>query len=189
MDSDDVFDDLLRRCRAGDEDATQEVVQRYSARLLGVARKLVGNKLQRRVDDEDIVQSALVTFFRRIEDGEFVIRDHEDIWRLLVTITVRKAQKQGRHNSAEQRDVAREANGAWLAAAFSRAPGPVEAIVFSEIIEDLARALENEKYGLVLEMILSGKTKADIAAELGISKRTVDRVLARVRERLENWSR
>ncbi|QDV45674.1 RNA polymerase factor sigma-70 [Stieleria neptunia] len=181
------FDDLLARCREGDEEAVDRVVRQYSGRLLAVARKLLSAQVRRRVDHEDIVQSALFTFFRRVEDGEFTIKAPDDLWKLLVTITVRKAQNQGRLHSAAQRSPAREVNGSWFVTAISRDPGPVEAIVLSEIIEDLTRWLEQEKYGTILERILSGEAKADIANDLGLSKRTVDRVLFRIRTRLEGW--
>ncbi len=184
--SNESFDDLLIRCRRGDSEAVSVLVRQYSSRLMAVAGNLLSAQVRRRVDHEDIVQSALFTFFRRVEQGEFDIRDPEDIWRLLVTITVRKAQTQGRRHSAEQRAPAREASATWLVAAMSREPGPVEAIVLSEIVEDLTRWLEQEKYGEILERILRGEAKADIARDLGLSKRTVDRVLFRIREKLES---
>ncbi len=70
--------ELLNRFRGGDDDAARELFDRYVHRLIGVARNRLSVKLARRVDPEDIVQSAYRSFFRGADDGNYSL---EAQWR------------------------------------------------------------------------------------------------------------
>jgi RNA polymerase sigma-70 factor, ECF subfamily len=54
--------DLLARLRTGDGDAYEELVRAYSGRLLGVARRIVGNDEEAR----DVIQDAFLNAFRSL---------------------------------------------------------------------------------------------------------------------------
>src|SRR5262249_1915459 len=69
------FTDVMARLRAGDEDAARQVFQRFVHRLVGLARVRLGRDLRRRVDPEDVVQSAYKSFFLRYEEGRVEVRD------------------------------------------------------------------------------------------------------------------
>ena len=69
------FTDVMARLRAGDEDAARQVFQRFVHRLVGLARVRLGRDLRRRVDPEDVVQSAYKSFFLRYEEGKVEVRD------------------------------------------------------------------------------------------------------------------
>ena len=66
-------------------------------------RRLEG--LPRRVaDEEDVALSAMKSFYRGVEAGRFPqLDDRDDLWRLLVTITARKAVSQARSVRAQKR--------------------------------------------------------------------------------------
>ena len=49
---------LLARWREGDQQAATELVQRFTERLLALARGQLSEKLAARVDPEDVVQAA-----------------------------------------------------------------------------------------------------------------------------------
>ena len=55
---------LLERIREGDEQAATELFDRYVDRLIELARSRLSPKLARRLDPEDVVQSACRSFFR-----------------------------------------------------------------------------------------------------------------------------
>ena len=77
----------------------------------------------------DVGQSVFRTFFRRVATGEFQIDGSGQLWQLLVKITVRKAQAQGRHHTAALGDVRAQEPGVgegWLVELVSREPGPEE---------------------------------------------------------------
>jgi RNA polymerase sigma-70 factor (ECF subfamily) len=54
---------LLARLRAGDDEAFETLVRRYSARLFSVARRIVGTD----EDARDVVQEAFLSAFRALE--------------------------------------------------------------------------------------------------------------------------
>src|SRR5205814_1905623 len=66
--------ELVARIRAGDEQAEDALFQRFTERLIAKAAARLSPKLARRVDPEDVVQSALATFFRKARDGRIVLR-------------------------------------------------------------------------------------------------------------------
>ncbi len=54
---------LLIRWREGDQAAADALFRRYAERLIGLVRLRLSEKLARRVDPEDIVQSVYRSFF------------------------------------------------------------------------------------------------------------------------------
>jgi RNA polymerase sigma-70 factor (ECF subfamily) len=56
---------LVRRLRAGDERAFEELVRTFGGRLLAVARRFVRND----EDAQDIVQSAYLSAFRALDSS------------------------------------------------------------------------------------------------------------------------
>src|ERR1051326_1884519 len=69
----------------------QEFVQRYTQRLLGLAREHLPQRIRRRMDPEDVVQSVYRSFFQRLEGGQFVFEESNDVWRMLAGMTFNKA--------------------------------------------------------------------------------------------------
>ena len=86
---------LLEELRRGDSAAAGKLHQRYLARLLQLVRQRLAGKLQRRVDPEDIVQSAYRTFFAHANQGDYVLQRGGDLWRLLAAIAINKLAPQG----------------------------------------------------------------------------------------------
>jgi RNA polymerase sigma-70 factor (ECF subfamily) len=179
---------LLRQYRAGDADATRQIFEYYAQRLCRVAQQHLSARVQARADGEDVVQSVFRTFFLRDAQGEFRINNSLQLWRLLVTITLRKARKAWRLNTAEQRDVQREAEQRcgddWLFTALSREPTVVEALVLADEINSLLDGLSAE-HVRVLELRMAGYSPTDAAREIGISRQAVYRLLNVLQERLE----
>jgi RNA polymerase sigma-70 factor, ECF subfamily len=179
--------DLVERHRQGDAEATALIFAHYAQRLSRVAQQHLSRKLAGRVDGEDVVQSVFRTFFRRTLAGEFQIDSSEQLWQLLVKITVRKAQAQGRRHTAAMRDVSvenPEPDGDAIAHLADHEPGPEEAAILLDQIEVLLNNLP-AMYCDVLDWRLQGHSATDIANRLGVSRRTVYRALALLGHRLE----
>ena len=80
----------------GDPAAAQRLWERYFRRLVGLARTKLRGAPRRAADEEDVALSAFVSFFRGAARGRFPrLEDREDLWRLLVVITARKALLRG----------------------------------------------------------------------------------------------
>src|SRR5438552_1040222 len=101
MDADTLL--LVERLRAGDQRAPEELFNRYLERLLSLARSRLSAKLSRRIDPEDVVQSAYRSFFVRACAGEYRLERSGDLWRLLVTIVLNKLRGQVEHHTAGKR--------------------------------------------------------------------------------------
>ena len=102
---DQTSKDLLVRYRAGDSRAANEIFDRYLRRLIELARKRISSKVARRIDPEDIVQSAYRSFFVHARDGDFVLQRANDLWRLLAGITLNKLHGQVERHTAQRREI------------------------------------------------------------------------------------
>jgi RNA polymerase sigma-70 factor (ECF subfamily) len=158
----------------------------FSEKLARLAQRHLDTRLARRLDGEDVVQSAFRTFLRRNALGEFQIADAADLWKLLVRITVLKARAKGRFHTADRRDIGHEVNDGneWLSQLAFGEPDETEALALVETVESLLRDVP-DWYAAVLEMRLSDHSATDIALELKLSRQSVQRALRVLRDRLE----
>src|SRR5207253_6330209 len=81
--------------KEGDAAAAQPLWERYHRRLVALARAKLRAARRRAADEEDVVQNAFHSFFEGVARGRFPrLDDRDDLWRLLVVITARKALDQ-----------------------------------------------------------------------------------------------
>ncbi len=183
--------DLLDRVRAGDDQAATELFERYVAQLLPLVRRRMSSKLTRRIDPEDVVQSAYRSFFRLLnEEQRVVLRRAGDLWRLLVGITVNKCRQQIEWHTAGKRAIYQEdelqspTQSTPLAPeAVAQAPSPEEAATLVDEVEQLSACLD-ERTRTVLELRLGGMSIPEIAEQIGRTERTVRRLLVTIRDQL-----
>jgi len=177
--------EFVRRLQEGDPQAAEELFAQYAQRLARLAAGHLRGGLAGRLDGEDVVQSALRSFFRRCAQGEFHIDSRAQLWRLLVKITLNKARAKARHHTAGLRDAHVEVpdQEALLAEEAAREPGPEETAVLADHVRALLCGLP-AIYGEVLHRRLEGYSVAEIASALGVSRQTVYRALELFRHRL-----
>lgn len=185
MDGADRIAGLVKRWREGDPFAV-ELFAGYARRLSRLAEQHLSGRLRVRVDGEDVVQSVFRTFFRRCLAGEFRIDSSEQLWALLVTITLRKTWAKRRQHTAASRNAGAEVSDgeAWLRVAVARDPSPEEGAALVDEIEAVLEGLP-EAYGRILALRLEGHSATEVAAELGVSRQTVHRILMLFQERLD----
>jgi RNA polymerase sigma-70 factor (ECF subfamily) len=175
---------LLRRLRLGEEDAPTELYFRYAARLRALAERQGGADLARRMDPEDIVQSVFRTFFRRAAEGHYDVPQGEEIWKLLLVIALNKVRAAGAYHRAARRDVRATVGGEALDGAAADHGRDEQALaVLKLVVEELVSGLP-EAHRRMVEMRIEEHEVADIAAAVGRSKRSVERVLQDFRARL-----
>ena len=192
MFEDASFVDLMARIRAGDQQAAARVFRQFGQRLIALARSWLDTAIRKKLDPEDVVQSAFKSFFVRHAGGEYDIAGWDSLWSLLVVITLRKCGHRVEYFRAARRDVRREvvqpgpaddSKPSWELLA--QDPSPLQAALLSETVQHLMRFLEQPHERQILELKLQGYTEPEISTQVSRSERTVRRVLQRVRQRLE----
>ena len=182
--------------KAGGDSAAQQLWQRYFHRLVHLARARL--RAARRAgaiaDEEDAALSAFDSFCRGAAHGRFPQLDNrEDLWRLLVVITVRKVLGQVGRQVAQKRGGGRllgesaliggdAAEGGGLDRLAGDEPSPELAAMVVDEYRRLRDGLKSEALRQVLDLRLEGYTREEIAQRLGCAERTVKRKLDLIRE-------
>lgn len=178
---------LIAQWQKGDQAAAAQLFERYSQRLVALARSRLSLKLAQRLDPEDVVQSVYRSFFAGARAGQYEIQQSGALWKLLASITLNKLHNQVRRHSAEKRAVTAEQRlGAEdsmhdiPAELCAHEPSPAEALALVDELEQLMRRLGPVKQRM-LELRLSGCTLAEIAVRTQRSQCTVRRVMDEVK--------
>jgi RNA polymerase sigma factor (sigma-70 family) len=180
--------------RAGNPEAARSLWERYFADLVRVARARLRDVPRGAADEEDAALSAFDSLCRGARGNVFPrLDDREDLWRVLVTITVRKADNVARRERQLKRgggQVLDEAAlvGAALAAngvldqVPGREPSPEMAALVVEQYQRLFGALPDESLRLVSLLRLDGYSVEEIARILDCGLSTVERRLRTIRK-------
>jgi RNA polymerase sigma factor (sigma-70 family) len=184
VESESSNQNLVNRWQAGDEFAARILVDRYMARLTALARANLSRRLARRLDPEDIVLSAWRSFFVATRGGRIEVPADDELWPLLLTLTLRKLRRQVARHEADKRSVNDEGSDplgpAWIEVV-SRDPTPEEAALAADQLESLLQDLSDSDREIVVHR-LQGWTNPEIAERLGVSERTIGRAIQRIRE-------
>ena len=188
--SDDHSINLLQRWRDGDESAATEIFERYVNRLCALARTRLSQKMQRRVEAEDVVQSAYRSFFRRAGE-HYALEKQGDLWRLLAAITINKVRGQVEYHTAKKRGVYLEESMLADRSIFrvspemiSDEPKPDDAVVMVEELSNVLTDLD-ETQRKIIELSMQNQSIPQIADAVQRSERTIRRTIQQVREDLE----
>lgn len=190
MDDRSQFLRFADRLLAGEETAANEMWQRYSARLVALASQRLHPRLRSRMDADDIVQSVMRSFFFRLHEGHWELRNWSSLWGLLSLMVLRKCSHHLAAQTGPQRDIQLELqiadDGAAVGDArvlFSREPDPQQVALLVESVDSLLCLLDDVDRTIV-ELILAGYSTTDVATRLGCSVRTVQRRIFLVRTKL-----
>jgi RNA polymerase sigma-70 factor (ECF subfamily) len=176
---------LVRRFRAGEQDAATALYRRYAQRLQRLAQRNTASDLAPRFDPEDVVQSVFRTFFRRVQKGYYDLPAGEELWRLLLVISLNKIRALAVHHRAQKRNVKTTVvPDPQLLSRLAHSDADELALhslqmVVREVLNDLPYVQQQ----MILRRI-DGCQVDEIASETGRSKRTVERVLQTFRLRL-----
>jgi DNA-directed RNA polymerase specialized sigma24 family protein len=190
--------------KSGGDSAAQHLWERYFERLVRLARKKLQDTRRPRTveDEEDAALSAFDSFYRGVDRGQFPrLADRDDLWRLLVVLTVRKAFDQVERRGAAKRggdkpvgEFTRLNGGDNLGGdALNRFLGSEPTPDFAAMIADehrqLRAALADASLRQVLDLRLEDYTREEIAGRMGCAVSTVKRKLDMIRQTwLENAS-
>jgi RNA polymerase sigma factor (sigma-70 family) len=172
--------------------AARLIWERYFRALLDLARQHLDQRVRRREDEEDVLQSMYKSFCLRQQRGDFNLAGRDQLWGLLVQVTLCKARNAAARNHRGKRDVTRElvspgddseVPGWTLEQMDASAPTPAEAAVLNEALEQRLQSLPEPELRAIALGKLEGWTNREIAERQGCTERTVERKLERIRVR------
>ena len=181
----------LGHLKAGDAAAAEPLWKRYFAQLVALAHQHLARHVRGESDGEDVAAAAFASFCEGVQAGRFPhLADRNDLWRLLLTITLRRARNLVRHETSDKRDRRRTVRAADLFdlpdADLDRlagdAPDPVLAAEVADQLRHLLDGLGGDDLRCVARDVLAGYTAVEIARRLGCGLRTVERRLQRIRQ-------
>jgi len=187
---------LIEQLRCDDPDAREVAArliwERYFRTLLDLARHHLNQRVRRREDEEDVLQSMYKSFCLRQQRGDFDLAGRDQLWGLLVQITLCKARNAVARHHRGKRDVSRElvspgddpeAAGWALEQMDAAEPTPAEAAVLNEALEQRLQSLPDPELRQIALAKLEGWTNRETAERRGCTERTVERKLERIRAR------
>jgi DNA-directed RNA polymerase specialized sigma24 family protein len=187
MASDGSITECIQLLKAGEEAAAQQLWERYSRRLVGLARTRLPRSARRVTDEEDVALSAFDSFYQRAARGRFPrLNDRHDLWQLLVVITLRKAIDAVNHETRPTRGSGRvlalaDLDDRSAEGILSNEPTPQLAAQLADEVTWLFNRLSNESMRAVAILKMEGYTNNEIATKLGCVPETVERKLRAIR--------
>jgi DNA-directed RNA polymerase specialized sigma24 family protein len=190
----------LGELRDGDQAAAQPLWEHYFSKLVTVARTKLRRmrKTTADQDEEDAALSAFNSFCAGAARGKFPqLADRDDIWRLLVVITARKAMAQANREGRQKRGGGRvveeavlfgrglggaDGSLAGLERIAAQGPSPEFAAMMAEECGRLLDALDDDSLRQVALSRMEGYNNDEIAEQLGCARRTVARRLDLIRK-------
>lgn len=185
MDQESDFPLLVRRIRAGDDAAAEELVKRYEPLIRREVRlRIEDDRLNRAFDSIDVSQSVLASFFVRAAIGEYDLEQADQLVRLLVAMARNKLASRARQERRLRRDVRRVAvvSPAALSQVADPQPSASEMLSRQELLERMREALSPEERQ-VADLRSEGLGWEQVAAELGGSAQARRMQLSRGIER------
>jgi RNA polymerase sigma factor (sigma-70 family) len=185
-----VGDDIrgfLARIHAGDQDAARDLLMRYEAEVRLVVRRQLPRMLRSRFDSVDFLQSVWGSFFHRVRTVPTEFEDGRHLVAFLARAAKNKVIDEFRKAGSQKQDMRRE-EPIWSDGEKPRElPGDLETA--SQVAEareafDHLRNLVPEERRAILELKAEGLSSREIGDRLGISERTVQRVLEELRRRV-----
>jgi RNA polymerase sigma-70 factor (ECF subfamily) len=182
---------LLERLKSGEEDAFEELVRRHSARLIGLARRILGDEDLAR----DAVQDAFLNAFRALDGFNGDARLGSWLHRIVVNAALAKLRQRRRHPESFLSDEfsgdpcadPRDRKAPLTAVESEAADDSLARRQQSELVRGcIARMTECHRSVLTLRYIEEYDTE-QTARILGIAPNTVKTRLMRARDALRDY--
>lgn len=195
MSQDDSVTQWIVDLKDGDDSAAQQLWDRYFKKLAVLAEKRLSNVPRLPNDGEDVALSAMHSLCKGMNAGRFAdLSDREGLWKLLVAITVRKANHTLRDAMRQKRGGGKvvgesvflnrssaDAGSRGLEMALSMEPSPQLAVEIEEEVQRLFHLLPDEELKNIATWKMQGLTSAQISEKLGKALATIERRLKLIR--------
>lgn len=175
---------LLRRFRHGDQNGATQLYLRYAPRLRALVRTRSYPDLNRRVDADDIVQSVFRRFFQGVSRGKYEVPDGAELWKLFLVIALNKIRAEIKDQRKDQRPSKASADD-YLQRYLEEPKQDETAMAFLEIVVHEALNRLPAPHKVMVELRIDGYGVEEIAEKTARSRRTVERVIRKFRDRLQ----
>jgi len=167
MPDDSAFPDLMSRVRHGDARAAEELFHQFEAQVrLEVQMRLRDPRLRRLVDEADVCQSVMLSFFVRARLGEYDVANPKELVRLLAGMARNKVAAQARRHSADRRDFRRAEGLAGADTTAAPDASPSQLVAGEELLRELRARLSDEERRIA-DLRVAGRSWAEVAEQMG----------------------
>ncbi len=177
--------ELLGRIRNGDDDAARELLTRYEPKIRLVVRRQLPRLLRSRFDSLDFLQSVWGSFFERIRTGPNDLHEEQNLITFLAWAARNKVIDEYRRTGTQKQDIKREEpleikrdNEVGVAGGDT----PSQVAQAHETYDRLRNLLPDDRR-VIVELKAAGYSCREIGDRIGMSERTVQRVLEDLRNR------
>ena len=178
-----------------DDDSARQIWERYFDKLIHLARRKLGN-YRREYDEEDAVLSAFNSFFVGVKQNRFPdLNDRDNLWRILVVITARKAVAQKRRQFTDKRGkgmvagesvfVDGQGDQRNIAEFLGVEPTEQLAMEVAEQFRHLLDSLQDDTLREIATLKMEGHSTPEIAKKYNCSRRSIERKLQRIQNKWE----
>jgi DNA-directed RNA polymerase specialized sigma24 family protein len=182
----------IESLKAGEAEAADKLWRRYFEALVRLARARLRGAPCAVADEEDAALNAFDSFVRGAARGRYPrLDDRDDLWRLLVIITERKALDQAQRERRQKRGGGKVAGmrgpdgsghpGLEPTRVADATPTPEFAAMVADECQSLLARLRDDSLRQVALLRMEGYTNEEVADRLGCSLRTVARKLELIR--------
>jgi RNA polymerase sigma factor (sigma-70 family) len=174
-------DDLLRRWKAGDQAAAEELIRH----LYPVISKIARTHLPRRDDEKDLVQEILMKTFAKLHQYKGDAPLSHWVSRLALTTCLDRLRAQKIRPEIRRADLTPDESdvfdAAWLTGS---SPDAGEAIAARDVVDKMLASLSPEDRSLILMVDLEGRSLQEISQMTGWSVSKIKMRLFRMRPHL-----
>jgi len=184
----DEDDEAVSRCKQGDLDAYEGLVEKYQKKMLNVAYRIVGSY----EDACEIVQDAFVSAYKGIREFEGKSRFSTWLYAIVVNLSrnrLKQLRTLGHHEGLSMDDPVLTDEGSLSVEVASDDPPVDERLEQEELqrkVRDCVRALDEEYREVVVLRDINGFSYSEIRDMLRIPEGTVKSRLSRAREALKD---
>jgi len=177
--------ELLTRIKNGDDEAARELLNRYESKVRLVVRRQLPRLLRSRFDSIDFLQSVWGSFFHRILTGPNDLNEEDNLIAFLAWAARNKVIDEYRRAATQKQDINREERleiKGNTESALGTGDTPSQLAQAHETYDRLRDLLPADRR-IILELKAAGYSCKEIGDRVGLSERTVQRVLEDLRGR------
>lgn len=193
MSEDPRLTEWFRKMAEGDLEAANSLIEYFFPQLIAFSEAQYRQKFPTShpvvEDAEDAAQSALKTLWRRSREGRFSdVVNRNQLWRLLAKITLRKIYAQRKRATAKRRGgiIDKHIYIGSLKMPDACLPAQESQAELHTNVRDALDALTDPVLRNIAALRLNGTDVKDIAEELDLSPRTIQRW---IKEITETWEK